>query len=338
MNKMTVEELRQALADMSLSSKGTRDQLSKRLRSARRREQEERERSARIPPPPPPRDPAWQPYDFYLVFDVEATCQEDNRNFHQEIIEFPIILICGRTLTILDEFHRYVRPVLHPTLSPYCTNLTGITQSTVDAAPIFPEVLDEFEDWLSEHDPYPFRNSVFVTDGPWDIRDFVPRQMQASKMPCPPYFKKKYVNLRRMYETFYIGRGARKFRRGMEVPESVGEVGGSGSAVVDGAAPDTTVEDPGASPAAPSPASVAQPPAPVPMLTSMNGKGAAKTTLPGQLYARGTKMNLAGMLAGLGMEFEGRPHSGIDDARNIARITVRMMEDGARLGSWDGDA
>jgi len=27
-----------------------------------------------------------------------------------------------------DKFHEYVRPVLHPTLSKFCTKLTGITQ------------------------------------------------------------------------------------------------------------------------------------------------------------------------------------------------------------------
>ncbi|KAJ3336174.1 hypothetical protein HDU93_003489 [Gonapodya sp. JEL0774] len=38
--------------------------------------------------------------------------------------------------------------------------------------------------------------------------------------------------------------------------------------------------------------------------------------------------NLAGMLKHYGMEFEGRPHSGIDDARNIARVAIRMMRAG----------
>ena len=37
------------------------------------------------------------------------------------------------------------------------------------------------------------------------------------------------------------------------------------------------------------------------------------------------------MLAHLGMKFEGRLHSGIDDTRNIARIAMRMRDDGAVL-------
>ena len=34
------------------------------------------------------------------------------------------------------------------------------------------------------------------------------------------------------------------------------------------------------------------------------------------------------MLSSLGMRFEGRQHSGRDDTRNIARVLIRMLEDG----------
>ncbi|XP_066502332.1 3'-5' exoribonuclease 1 [Hoplias malabaricus] len=46
--------------------------------------------------------------------------------------------------------------------------------------------------------------------------------------------------------------------------------------------------------------------------------------------ARGqTKLNC--MLTNLGMEYEGRPHCGLDDSRNIARIAIRMLKDGCQL-------
>ena len=35
------------------------------------------------------------------------------------------------------------------------------------------------------------------------------------------------------------------------------------------------------------------------------------------------------MLQHLGLKFEGRPHSGIDDARNITRILIELIKDGA---------
>lgn len=41
--------------------------------------------------------------------------------------------------------------------------------------------------------------------------------------------------------------------------------------------------------------------------------------------------NLATMLGHLGMKFEGREHCGLDDATNIARVAVQMVQDGCVL-------
>jgi 3'-5' exoribonuclease 1 len=37
------------------------------------------------------------------------------------------------------------------------------------------------------------------------------------------------------------------------------------------------------------------------------------------------------MLEHLELDFEGRPHCGLDDARNIARVLLRMICDGASV-------
>ncbi|XP_012412853.1 3'-5' exoribonuclease 1 isoform X2 [Trichechus manatus latirostris] len=42
-----------------------------------------------------------------------------------------------------------------------------------------------------------------------------------------------------------------------------------------------------------------------------------------------TKLTI--MLEKLGMNYDGRPHSGLDDSKNIARIAVRMLQDGCEL-------
>ncbi|XP_059165844.1 3'-5' exoribonuclease 1-like [Physella acuta] len=44
-------------------------------------------------------------------------------------------------------------------------------------------------------------------------------------------------------------------------------------------------------------------------------------------YACG-RVNLHQMLEELGMKFQGRPHCGLDDARNIAAIALRLLQDG----------
>ena len=38
------------------------------------------------------------------------------------------------------------------------------------------------------------------------------------------------------------------------------------------------------------------------------------------------------MLESLGMDLDGRHHSGIDDSRNIAKLVIRMLQDGAAKG------
>ncbi|KAL6469743.1 hypothetical protein MHYP_G00208620 [Metynnis hypsauchen] len=43
------------------------------------------------------------------------------------------------------------------------------------------------------------------------------------------------------------------------------------------------------------------------------------------------KTKLSCMLENLGMKYEGRPHCGLDDSRNIARIAIHMLKDGCQL-------
>ncbi len=46
----------------------------------------------------------------------------------EQIIELPTVVIDTESGTIVGEFRRHVRPVVHPLLSEFCTGLTGITQ------------------------------------------------------------------------------------------------------------------------------------------------------------------------------------------------------------------
>lgn len=43
------------------------------------------------------------------------------------------------------------------------------------------------------------------------------------------------------------------------------------------------------------------------------------------------RMNLANMLNTLGLTFSGRQHRGIDDAKNIARIAIQLLQDGCDM-------
>ena len=89
--------------------------------------------------------------DYLLILDFEATCN-DVAPFPepQEIIEFPTIALSTKTGDVVDYFHEYIRPSMHPKLTPFCTNLTGITQDMVDKGVTFEEALNKHRSWVFE--------------------------------------------------------------------------------------------------------------------------------------------------------------------------------------------
>jgi 3'-5' exoribonuclease 1 len=194
-----------------------------------------------------------QKHEFYAVFDVEATCERNvDKPFEypNEIIEWPVVLFDGRTHEVVAEFQSYVKPTSQPILSDFCKELTGIAQETVDSAPPFTKVLANFEQWLSHFDDTgpKFENTVFITDGPWDLRDFVEKQCRISSIKRPKYLY-AWCDLRTVFAD----------------------------------------------------------------------------------WKKTSRLNIDGMLAALNLRFEGRPHSGIDDARNIALIVQHLAEAGVKF-------
>lgn len=65
----------------------------------------------------------------------------------------------------VDEFKKYVCPVIHTVLSEFCTSLTGITQEQVTNAECFPSVLEDAEAWMSKYGLGYNNSFAVVTDG-----------------------------------------------------------------------------------------------------------------------------------------------------------------------------
>ena len=86
---------------------------------------------------------------YYLVVDLEATCDDAGAvpRDESEIIEIGAVLVDGETLCAVDEYQTFVRPVLHPKLTAFCTELTTIRQADVDDAPRFPEVSPQLREF-----------------------------------------------------------------------------------------------------------------------------------------------------------------------------------------------
>lgn len=147
-----------------------------------------------------------QPFQFFVVLDFEATCDEGGAPQPQEIIEFPSVLMGHDGLAVLDAFERFVRPIHHPTLSPYCAELTGIPQSCVTAAETFPTVWREHQEWLRSHGlkvsaadtGAPF---AFIVCGDWDLRTMLPGQLAACEPPIDhvPAAFRSWINIKRHF-------------------------------------------------------------------------------------------------------------------------------------------
>lgn len=62
--------------------------------------------------------------------------------------EIGAALLNLRSGLVESEFHEYVRPKMHPSLSEYCINLTRITQELIDRQDTFTDVYPRFINWL----------------------------------------------------------------------------------------------------------------------------------------------------------------------------------------------
>lgn len=55
------------------------------------------------------RPPGNTTYDYLIVIDFEATCQENNLNYNHEIIEFPAVLVdCHSREIVRNSVHVHV--------------------------------------------------------------------------------------------------------------------------------------------------------------------------------------------------------------------------------------
>lgn len=158
-----------------------------------------------------------------------------------------MILVQSDPLKIVSTFHKYVKPTIHPILSPFCTLLTGISQEVVENSQTWQIVYQDFLDWLDVN-AVDRNQCLFVSDGPWDVRDFIGKELNYHEISRPS-FMHRILDIRKHY--------AKKYDR--------------------------------------------------------------------------QSTNLNGMLLGLNMEFEGREHSGLDDAKNVYRIFEKMIADGFKM-------
>lgn len=108
----------------------------------------------------------------YIVFDLEMnqklpTDQPDAAkkvSYPYEIIQIGAIKLASEWNTAA-EFNRFIRPVIYPEISPFITELTGITTQQLIYEAAFPEVFQDFLTFTGSTD------AVLVSWGKTDIRE-----------------------------------------------------------------------------------------------------------------------------------------------------------------------
>ena len=105
----------------------------------------------------------------WLVIDLEATTDEGGWPIEDmEIIEIGASLV-NREGREVDHFQRFVKPQRRPLLTPFCRELTHITQADIHSAGAFVDVWSTFERWLQHHQA---RLEGWVSWGDYDRRQF----------------------------------------------------------------------------------------------------------------------------------------------------------------------
>jgi ERI1 exoribonuclease 3 len=145
--------------------------------------------------------------EYLLILDFEATCfdeakiDQDNQKLEVfEIIEFPILALNTKTYNIDFKFHHYIKPTVHPKLNKFCTELTGITQETVDKGISLEESFKLLFNFMKESG-LDQKHHAFVTCGDWDFMTCIRNECKYKNIEYPDYLK-RWVNIKKCFKEY----------------------------------------------------------------------------------------------------------------------------------------
>ena len=143
-----------------------------------------------------------------IIFDLEATCWAGNLARRQEVIELGAykLNLFGE---VLDKFHKYVCPILHPELSYYCRELTGLRQEWISSAERFDDVMSDFFNWIGER-----RDFLLLS---WGSRDkkLIMDNMKMHDLDTAG-IEDKFVDLKKLYSSLRRNKRAVSFLEALE--------------------------------------------------------------------------------------------------------------------------
>lgn len=83
-----------------------------------------------------------------VIFDIEASCEDKkiNPRYNMETIEIGAVKVKDGVIT--DKFQTFIKPEYVNSLTPFCTELTGITYEDLKDAPSFNEGILDFYSFI----------------------------------------------------------------------------------------------------------------------------------------------------------------------------------------------
>lgn len=133
--------------------------------------------------------------DSLVILDLEATCWNDelgNNGRAMEAIEIGAVHATVRG-EVLDAFKTFIKPVINPVLSEFCTSLTGITQSDVDGAPNYSYAISAFDAWFGKTGC-----SVWSSWGAYDKKQLVADSLYHAF--SPNFLEFTHINLKKPWK------------------------------------------------------------------------------------------------------------------------------------------
>ena len=146
----------------------------------------------------------------YIIYDLEATCWDGNpKELVKETIEIGAVLL-NEYGEELGSFEKFVKPIINPFLSPFCKNLTTITQEDVNRAKKFPEVIEEFKEWADIYD----EDYLLCSWGNFDRKQFI-RDCKLHRLEydwCNEHIniKRQYRELNRLHRPIGLAKAVKK--------------------------------------------------------------------------------------------------------------------------------
>lgn len=146
-----------------------------------------------------------KPLDYILVYDFECNCSENRNELKfNEIIEFPCVIIDVKQMKVIAEFHQYVKMTEESEVTPFCTELTGITNEMSmgkDENNKFKNknlnnVLKDFHRFLEQNDIFK-SEFVLMSCGDFDGRTLA-REANHKNFVLLNYFK-RWINLKKVF-------------------------------------------------------------------------------------------------------------------------------------------